>query len=305
MRSHVVAVGVFTVAAAIGVAAAAAQNTPPSAPRTAAGDTVIWAVGDLCDDDDRPQPDCSAVADLIAGDPERDYFLTLGDSQYERGTTADFDRYYDPKVGSKLNDITQPVPGNHEYKTPNAAGYFGYFGTRAGDPARGYYSFVTGGWRVIAVNSNCGNIGGCSPTTTQGRWLRGELAQAESCELLFGHHPPITDGKYAPGIRSAINFQRMAYDGGAELLITGHDHNYQRFAPMDKAFRVDDARGVVNIVSGSGGKGNVTWDQAPRSAYRQNSTFGAVRIVLSSGGYEGEFRALDGSVMDRFSGSCH
>jgi hypothetical protein len=303
MRTRIITALVVGAVVAV-VAAFAVAGTPSARTGAAPGETVVWAVGDLCDDDNVPQPDCSAVGDLIAADSGLDRFLMLGDAQYEIGSSSAFNRYYDPKVGSKLNAFTAPVPGNHEYLTPEAAGYFQYFGSRAGDPTRGYYSFVANEWRVIAVNSNCGKVGGCGRTTTQGVWLRGQLAQPERCELIFGHHPPITDGKYAPGVSSAKNFHNMAYDGAAELLLTAHDHNYQRFAPMNKSFASDPERGVVNIVSGAGGEENVPWKQAARSAYRQNSSFGAVRIVLTATGYSGEYRAIDGRVMDTFSGSC-
>ena len=131
----------------------------------------MWAVGDICNDDNEAI-DCADVADLVAADSP-DYFVPLGDNQYETGALSAFNTYYHPKVGAKLNQVTQPVVGNHEYRTTNAAGYFSYFGAAAGDPAKGYYSWTAGNWKLIVLNSNCGKINRiCAYAKAEAVWLR-------------------------------------------------------------------------------------------------------------------------------------
>ncbi len=275
----------------------------PSEDARAVGPLVVWSVGDLCDDDNGV-PGCERVANLIAADTARSYFVPLGDSQYENGSLAKFNTYYKPKVGTKLNAITKPIPGNHEYKTAGAAGYFAYFGAKAGDPAKGYYSFTADGWTLIFLNSNCGKIaGGCGYAGVQARWLDAQLQRSQTCEIVFAHHPPISDGEYAPGSVSMLGFWRHAYENNAELFVSGHDHGYQRFAKRNSAL-VTAADGVTPLVVGTGGKSLYAFRLVNRSVYRQRSAFGALRLSLSPSGYSGRFVNINGVTMDSFSGSC-
>lgn len=279
------------------------EPTPSDQPVT--GQTVVWALGDVCDDSDRT-PGCGQVGDLIAKDADADAVLILGDAQYEGGELSNFQRYYDPKMGAGkgLKGITWPAPGNHEYLTSGAAGYFDYFGAAAGDRGKGYYARTIGGWRIIATNTNCSKAGGCGPSSPQGQFIANELAKPEVGEIVFGHHPAISDGNYYPGTSSGKELFDIAYDGGAELFLSGHDHEYQRFAPRNKSLAVDQARGVRQIVAGAGGKNLTGFESTNRSEYRQNSKFGAVRLVLTDTGYTGQFVAIDGTVMDSFSGTA-
>jgi hypothetical protein len=263
---------------------------------------VVWAVGDLCDDDNAAV-DCEDVADLIAADPTATYFVPLGDIQYENGSLTKFNTYYHPKVGARLNPITRPVPGNHEYTTLNAAGYYAYFGAAAGDPTKGYYTLVENGWRLVFLNSNCAKIGGCGYTSAQGRWLDAALGGPETCQIVFDHHPPITDGEYWPGVANVKPLWRHAYENHAELFLSGHDHGYQRFAPR-RTDLTKAADGVTALVVGTGGKSAYPFDSQDRSVYRQNAKFGALRLSLTPTTYTGVYTAIDGSVMDSFSGTC-
>lgn len=268
--------------------------------------TVAWAVGDICDDD-HEEVDCDDVGDLIAGDKSTDALLALGDLQYEDGTLATFREYYDPKMGAGkgLKSKTYPALGNHEYLTPGAAGYFDYWGARAGDRDKGYYAADLGSWRLLVTNTMCGEAGGCSATSPQGKWLAAELAAAKDrCTVVVAHHPVITDGGYYPGTESGQLLFDLAYDGRADLFLSGHEHNYQRFAPLDKQLRVDRSRGVTPIVVGTGGKNLTPFKSTDRSVYRQTTDDGALRLALKDGGYGFRFVNIDGTVMDSGRGTC-
>ena len=198
---------------------------------------VVWTVGDLCDDDN-DVPGCETVADLVAADPTATYFVPLGDNQYQNGSLSNYETYYHPKVGAKLNAITKPIPGNHEYVTPEAAGYYDYFGAKAGDPDKGYYSVEQRRLEAHLPQLQLPRKfdDGCDYTSVQAEWLDDQLRGPETCEIVFTHYPPISDGEYAPGILRMGGFWRHAHENHAELFISGHDHGYQRFSPRGAAF---------------------------------------------------------------------
>jgi hypothetical protein len=274
------------------------------APRAA----VVYAVGDLCAASMKA-PGCAEVGDLIGSDPRTDAVLALGDQQYPTGSLADFESYYDAGMGEGkgLKDKTYPVPGNHEYRDPagGAQGYFEYWGPRAGDPTRGYYSVTVGSWRLVAANSSCEEVGGCGPASAQGRFLREQLATAPRCALVFDHHPAVTDGEYAPGTLPGGQLFSLAFDGGAELFLSGHDHVYERFPPLDGDLAADPARGVRQFVVGTGGKSRHAFSRTNRSEFRQDTEYGALRLVLTADGYSFAFLDTAGRVLDAGSGTCH
>src|SRR5262245_2996558 len=178
--------------------------------------------------------------------------VTLGDHAYEAGTPIEFAACYDPSWG-RHKARTRPTPGNHDYLTPGASGYFEYFGAPAGDPRRGYYSYDLGAWRVIALNSNCDEIGGCGAGSPQERWLREELAaNPRRCTLAYWHHPRFSSGPHGsdPGYDA---FWRALYERGTEIVLVGHDHTYERFAPQRPDGTRDPARGIRQFVVGTGG----------------------------------------------------
>ncbi|QIK75786.1 DUF7594 domain-containing protein [Nocardioides piscis] len=265
---------------------------------------VVWAAGDLCDDHDAPE--CGAVGAMIAADHTTDHFLALGDLQYEVGSLSDFRRYYEPAMGAGpgLKSKTLPAPGNHEYLTAGASGYFDFFGELAGGRSTGYYAQTLGAWRLLVTNTNCGEVGGCDPTDPQGVWMADRLQSSPECTLMTGHHPAVTDGTYAPDTEAGRQMLDYAYDGRAELYLAGHDHEYQRFPRLDKELRADSDRGVRTFVVGTGGKNLTEWGTSNRSDYRQNTQFGALRLVLRPGSYTWEFRSVTGEVMDRGTGTC-
>lgn len=283
-----------------GLGPVTAHDDAPAA-QAAADPLVVWAVGDMCDND-HDVPGCGDVADLVAADATTTYFAALGDLQYEKGTLPLFQKYYGPKVGAKLDPITTPIPGNHEY-SPTAEGYYTYFGERAGDPAEGYYSIVSDGWRLIYLNSNCKKIAdGCGYRGVQARWLDQQLQEPEVCEAIFTHHPPLSDNRTSSGTSNMKYFFRHAFENRAELFVSGHHHSYQRFSPRNATYAPADD-GVLPIVSGAGGKSFSAFG-TKRSEYRRNTEHGAVRLSLLPTDFSGAFLSIDGTVMDSFFGTC-
>lgn len=172
----------------------------------------------------------SATANLLEGIPGT--VFTVGDNAYHRGTAAEFADCYDPTWGHH-KWRTMPSVGNHEYATAGAAGYFDYFGAKAGDPSEGYYSYDIGAWHVVSLNSMCEQVGGCGTTSPMLTWLKNDLAASrKNCTLAYWHHPLFSSGHHGSEIKMKPAYQ-VLYDNGAEVVINGHDHNYERFSPQD------------------------------------------------------------------------
>ena len=302
---------------------ACSGSSPPDAqsPRTSSStsastsDPVIAAAGDIACD-----PDIAAfngargtrgacrqryTSDLLI-DGSYTAVLPLGDIQYEIGTLRDFRRSYDLSWG-RLRDISRPVPGNHEYGTPQAAGYYAYFGARAGAPARGYYSYDLGAWHLIALNSNCGAIGGCGRGSPQERWLRADLAAHKtSCTLAYWHHPRFSSGLHGNSdVYTA--FWKTLYDAGADVVLVSHDHDYERFAPQDALGRADPARGIREFVVGTGGRSRYPFrTPRPNSEVRNSVAFGILALTLRANSYDWRFVPEAGqSFTDTGSAACH
>jgi acid phosphatase type 7 len=232
--------------------------------------------------------------------------LTLGDNQYEHGSLAQFQASYHPSWGRHLVK-TYPSVGNHEYLTNKARGYFDYFGSRAGDPNRGYYSFDVGGWHFIALNSNCSKVGGCAAGSPQYEWLKADLAASTAaCTAAFWHHPRFSSGNYSDN--SAYQpFWQLLYDDRAEIVLNGHDHNYQRYAPMTPGGTRDDARGIREFVVGTGGKSRYAVDASGTNREVANgSTYGVLKLTLRPNAYDWKFVPQAGQTFtDSGSTSCH
>jgi Calcineurin-like phosphoesterase len=287
--------------------AAVASTSAPAAPSLAGGKSagnvvVVWAFGDACAA--KSTAKCHRVAQLIAADPSTDAVLVLGDAQYDNGTLHEYRRFWHVDM-APIDPLVLPAPGNHDYKTADAAGYFGYFGAKAGTPGKGWYSKTLGGWKIIATNSNCFYVGGCDPRSAQAKFLRSQISRSpQMCQLVFDHHPAFSDGSYAPGTRQGQMLFRDAYASHADLFLSGHDHNYQRFGPKAPD-GTRDPHGVHSLVVGTGGKHLDPLGTTNRSQYRQDTTYGALRLALSPTSYSGKFIAVGGKVMDRFHHSCH
>jgi len=246
-----------------------------------------------------------ATSDLLVGAGYK-AVLGLGDLQYENGAISKFGASYDPSWG-RVKAITRPAAGNHEYQTAGAAGYYQYFGAAAGDPTRGYYSFDLGGWHLIALNSNCSAVGGCGAGSTQERWLRADLAAhaSASCTLAYWHHPRFSSGEHGSDSTYRAFWQAL-YDANADLVLVGHDHDYERFAPQTPSGSLDLARGIREFVAGAGGKGVRTFPTVRRnSEARDVSSLGILELTLGTNEYSWRFRPAVGSFTDAGTGACH
>ncbi len=197
--------------------------------------------------------------------------------------------------------------GNHEYGTRDAAGYFSYFGGAAGDPAEGWYSYDLGSWHLIALNSECSHVGGCGAGSAQERWLRADLAaHRTACTLAYWHEPRFSSGQH--GDRASYDaFWRDLYDAGAEIVLNGHDHDYERFAPQNPDGRLDLARGIREFVVGTGGASHYHFKKVkPNSEVRGTDTFGVLLLRLGSERYQWQFVPGAGKdLTDSGTGLCH
>jgi hypothetical protein len=232
--------------------------------------------------------------------------MPMGDVQYEDGALHKFQASYHPTWG-RLNDMVHPAVGNHEYLTPGAAGYFAYFGAVAGNPGQGYYSYDLDRWHVIVLNSECTDAGGCTPGTPQYQWLSADLAaHPASCTLAYWHIPLFSSGGRAAA--NTRHLYQLLYDNNADLILTGHDHIYERFAPQTHLGARDDARGIRQFIVGTGGSNHTLLPAiAANSEVRDNTTFGALKLTLKNTSYAWQFVPEPGSGAFTDSGStaCH
>lgn len=250
--------------------------------------------------------------------------LPLGDVQYEGGQYEYFlsgrgpgtGTGYDPSWG-RVKSVTRPAVGNHEYLTSGAAGYFDYFNGAgnptgpAGDRTTGYYSFDIGNWHLVALNSNCSQLGpsGCAVGSAQERWLREDLAaHPRSCQIAYMHHARwASDDDPEDNDRVSVHplFQAL-YDHGVELLLVGHSHFYERFAPQNPDRQVDLTGGVRQIIAGTGGRSNERLGPiVPNSEVRNDDTFGVLKLTLHPTSYDWAFVPIAGAFTDRGSSACH
>lgn len=244
-----------------------------------------------------------AVSDaVLATRPE--VLLALGDEQYEEAAPQDW-APYDLSYG-RLRSVTHPVPGNHEYLTEGASGYYGYFGARAGPRARGYYSFDLGGWHLIALNSECGDVGGCGDKSPELVWLRDDLQRHRTrCTLAYWHIPRFSSGQH--GDHAAYRFiWRALVERGADVVLAGHDHSYERLARLDAEGRRDDRVGIRSFVVGTGGR-NLTSVTGRREGSERviDDAFGFLQLHLYPDRYAWQFRDIDGAVLDHGEDQCN
>jgi acid phosphatase type 7 len=327
-----------TITVLLGLAAAAAVSVgvpsgTSAVARAASGDIVIAAVGDMACDTDNPgynNGDGTATkcgerrtSDAVLGDVSVDTVLGLGDFQYDCGDPADYAASYDPTWG-RLDSIMDPVAGNHEYLSgkdvygatcpsdnTTANGYFAHFGGAAAPAANGHYSFNVGSWHFIALNGNCSKtgVGGCSATSPQTTWLKSDLASVDEasqpCVAAFWHQPLFT----GTGTGKSLVYQpwwNALYAAGADVVLNGHIHNYQRFSPRDPTGAVDAVQGITEYVAGTGGEDLV--GRGASATPQPDSfleTFGYLRMTLHPTGWSTEFVDSNGGTHDPSSGSCH
>ena len=297
-----------TVSAGIRPAASttpAASATPQaSATRaaTAAPDPVLVAAGDIAS--------ClstgdEATAQLVSAIPGA--VATLGDNVYDRGSGEEFKTCFDPTWGA-FKDRIHPAPGNHEYGTPGAQGYFTYYGAAAGQLGQGYYSYDLGAWHVVVLNSQCWEIGGCGAAAPQSQWLKADLAAHPAlCTLAYWHVPRFSSG--AHGNSTLIQaFWDLLYTGGADVVLNGHDHDYERFAPQDPQGQADPAQGMREFVVGTGGRSHYPFLLGPHAntEARNASTYGVLKLTLHASSYDWQFVPVEGQTFtDTGTGACH
>ena len=264
---------------------------------------TLAGAGDICD---YTPVDCGRTANLIVGLNPTAAFAS-GDNVYNSGTLAQYNERYDPNWG-RFKELTLPVPGNHEYWTSGAAGYFDYFNGvgeqfgPAGERGNGWWSVDVGDWHVIGLNTRSNG----TSSTAQLAWLDADLAaNTKPCTAAIFHHPLVSVGEYT-GYSGVKPIWDRLYAAKADLVIVGHDHNYQRYAPMDGS-QVARDDGIVQLIVGTGGANDyAVLGTHPLLRASQNTTFGVLALTLSPLGYEGRFVPVaDASWTDSFDGSCH
>jgi hypothetical protein len=292
-------VSVATLPATVTLPPASPTIPAPTASPTPA---VLIAAGDVAGCDSSGD---EATADLIDGLPGT--VAMLGDSAYDAGTPKEFADCYDPTWG-RFKDRTRPAVGNHEYLTAGASGYFDYFGAAAGESGKGYYSYELGAWHIVVLNSMCWEVGGCAEDDPQAEWLRADLAAHPAlCTLAYWHFPRYSTGPH--GNSDVVDhYWDELYGAGAEVLLTGHDHHYERFAPLDDQGREDMDRGLREFVVGTGGFSHYPFPAppAPGSEVRDSTAFGVLVLRLYEDRYEWEFVPIEGKTFtDSGAGACH
>lgn len=301
---------------------------PTATPVPSGDNPVIVAAGDIaCDpasssfnDGNGSSSSChmKATADLISAQSPA-AVLPLGDIQYYCGSYAAFMQSYDLSWGL-FKSITYPAVGNHEYLTnggsspatgcdssnTDAMGYFTYFGAAAGEQGKGYYSHDVGNWHLIALNTNCSSAGGCGTTSPQYQWLQNDLqTHPNACVLAYYHIPLFSSGGRAN--QNSKSLFKLLYDNNADLVLTGHDHTYERFAPQTAEGVLDTARGIRSFVVGTGGANHTSFTStAPNSEVRNADSFGILKLTLQPDRYDWQFIPEPGKTFtDSGTQMCH
>jgi hypothetical protein len=262
---------------------------------------VLVGAGDIAGCNNEADEETAKLLDNIAGT-----VFTLGDSVYPNGTEITFSDCYDPTWG-RHKARTRPTPGNHDYHVPDASGYFKYFGSAAGKVGKGYYSYEVHDWHIIVLNSECDEIGGCDIDAPQGMWLQADLAENPSaCTLAYWHKPRFSSGSAHGNNTEMQDFWQLLYDAGADVILNGHEHNYERFAPQDPDGVADSERGIRQFVVGTGGKSLYPFGTIqPNSEIRNENTHGVLKLMLHPTSYEWEFIPIAGmQFTDSGSASC-
>ncbi len=272
-------------------------QTPEPTPAQSA-DPVIVAVGDIAACSSPGDEQTAALVDNISGT-----ILAVGDIAYEHGSAEEFAKCYGPSWG-RFKKRTRPAPGNHDYVTRFANGYYDYFGSLAGPPHQGYYSFNVGSWHIISLDSNVD----ARVIGTQGKWLRADLqANTAKCTLAFWHHPVFST--HGNDVNWTVKqLWILLYEYGADVVINGHIHYYERFAPQSPTGQTDPQRGIREFIVGTGGAflaPTIGTAIARNSEVRDNSTWGVLKLTLHPASYDWEFVPVAGSTFhDSGSAAC-
>jgi hypothetical protein len=266
----------------------------PEAALAQTSDPVFVGAGDISNCGRTEDESTAQLLDNIAGT-----VFTLGDNVYPDGTTAQFNDCHGPTWG-RHKDRTRPAPGNHDYHVAGAAGYYGYFGSAASpldnnciSNCKGYYSYNLGAWHMIALNSEVDHAVG----SAQEQWLRADLAANQSiCTLAYWHKPRFSSGQHG-NIPSVQTLWQALYDYGADVVLSGHDHTYEQFAPQSPTGQADSTRGIREFIVGTGGAGLYPFPTIqPNSQVRNNTAHGVLKLTLHSTSYDWEFVPIAGQT---------
>jgi hypothetical protein len=285
----------------------ATQEPSPTPDEEPERERIVVAAGDIvCDTTaegffgrDPSQCRHRATARLVR---PADGVLVLGDLQYDDGRLGAFQLFYDPTWG-RFADVTYPTPGNHEYGTPGAEGYFAYWrskGRPTGGAGHAFYSFDVGAWHLVSLDSNCFS---CLEGSAQDRFLERDLERTnKECTLAFWHHPAFNSGTVHDEDALAVvrGFWQDLYSAGADIVLNGHEHNYQRYAKQDPSGRAS-ARGIRQFIVGTGGRSLYALREEKLRNFQAGTArhFGVLRLALGERSYSWEFVGIDGSVLDR------
>jgi len=289
----------------IGAAFATLASGPGSSPpATAPTDqtAILVGAGDIADCKDLSGAEATAkLLDQIPGT-----VMAVGDLAYPDGSKENFVCY--DKTWGRVKSRTRPAPGNHEFRSAGASPYFDYFGAAAGNPKTGYYSYELGTWHIIVLNSECKDAGGCEPGSPQEKWLRSDLAaHPAACTLAYWHKPLFSSGGTHGNDLTVKPLFQALYDANAEVVVAGHDHDYERFAPQAPDGTADAKRGIREFVVGTGGKNHRPFSEPkPNSEVREATAFGVLKLTLKPGSYDWQFIPEAGkSFTDSGTGACH
>jgi hypothetical protein len=266
-----------------------------------ADDPVLVGAGDIGVCGATGDEDTAALLDATAGT-----VFTAGDNAYESGSAQNFAQCYEPSWG-RHRARTRPAPGNHDWETDRLKGYFDYFGAAAQGPdGSSWYSYDLGTWHIIVLDSTCDKVGGCDATSPQGRWLAADLAKSNAvCTMAIFHHPRFSSGEHGDLVTMDA-FWRPLYAEGVDVIVNGHDHDYERFAPQDPDGTADPPRGIREFVVGTGGAQLRSFPrQAPNSEMRLANGYGVIAFTLHDGSYDWVFTVAGADFQDTGRQSCH
>ncbi len=265
-------------------------------------EAVLAGAGDIADCKDLTGAE--ATAKLLEKIPGT--VMAIGDLAYPDGSAANFECY--DKTWGRVKNRTRPAPGNHEFHSAGATYYFQYFGAAAGDASKGYYSYELGSWHIVSLNSECDQVGGCGPGSAQEKWLREDLAaHPVACTLAYFHKPLFSSGGKHGDDLTVKPLWDALYQAGADVVVSGHDHDYERFAPQTPEAKADPERGIREFVVGTGGKNHRPFETPHvNSEVRNADTFGVLKLTLGNGRYKWEFVPVDGGAFrDAGEATCH
>ena len=276
---------------------ASTRSSP--APEEAA---ILVGAGDIADCKNLTGAEATAkLLDQISGT-----VMAVGDLAYPDGSKENFVCY--DKTWGRARSRTRPAPGNHEFHSSGATPYFDYFGKLAGDPKTGYYSYELGSWHIIVLNSECKDVGGCEAGSPEEKWLRADLASHPvACTLAYWHKPLFSSGSAHGNDLTMKPLWDALYEANADVVVNGHDHDYERFAPQTPDGALDPGRGIREFVVGTGGKNHRPFSEPkPNSEVRGATAFGVLKLTLKPKSYDWQFIPEEGKTFtDAGRGVCH